>query len=846
VRPSTVLVFYWWRLRTQPLQELLAGAGIAAGVALLFAVQVANSSISGSVEQLVHGITGQFSLQLSARDARGFDAALAERVRKLDGVRVAAPVLEQHVGIEGPRGRTNVDLVGVTNAISDAGGPLVNGFGGRFGPRLAPALLLPEPLAERLGTRRNRFVTLATRQPAKLRVPVSATLDRGQIGTAIDSPLAVAPLDFVQSLVGLESRVTRILVAIEPGQEEHVRRSLSNLAAGRLAVEPSDVEISYVDQAATPNNQSTGLFAGICAIVGILFTFNAMLLTVPERRRLMAELRLQGYKRRQVVVQLAFEAIVLGGIASLAGFLLGDQLSRHVFHSAPGYLSFAFPIGGQRVVHTSAVLFALAGGLGATLVATMPLLRDLFSREPIDAAHRADEGPGEAIRAATRLRLAATGGMLLAATSALVALIPQATMVCIALLAVAMLALVPVLLASMLTLVDRLIDSVRGSALPLAVMELRSSLTRATALAATGALAVFGTVAIQGAHRDLLHGLDVTAASLLGTADVWVTAAGDENILMTTPFKQPDRTALLASGAVREVRAYRGEFLDMAGRRVWVMARPPTDRTLIPPTEIDEGGMDRAEGRLRRGGWGALSTSIADRLGIDVGDSFTIPTPSGPRRLRLAATVSNLGWAPGSLVLNGADYRRWWPGSDVTAIEVDLRPGMSPAAGAAAVRRALPATSPLLVETQAERKARFGRLERQGLSRLSQISTLLLIAAVLAMGAAMAGSVWQQRRRLATLRMQGYSAGRVLRLLLTQATLVLGAGAMIGAAFGLCGQALGTRWLELTTGFPTIFGLAVALALTTLATIALLALLVVSIPGYFAARTGPSLAFHGD
>jgi hypothetical protein len=32
------------------------------------------------------------------------------------------------------------------------------------------------------------------------------------------------------------------------------------------------------------------------------------------------------------------------------------------------------------------------------------------------------------------------------------------------------------------------------------------------------------------------------------------------------------------------------------------------------------------------------------------------------------------------------------------------------------------------------------------------------------MGAAMAGTVWQQRRRLATLRMQGFSIGRILRL----------------------------------------------------------------------------------
>jgi len=333
---------------------------------------------------------------------------------------------------------------------------------------------------------------------------------------------------------------------------------------------------------------------------------------------------------------------------------------------------------------------------------------------------------------------------------------------------------------------------------------------------------------------------------MLDTTDVWVTAAGDENILMTTPFGEPSTRALLATGAVAGVRAYRGEFLDMAGRRVWVMARPPQDRPIISPTDVEHGGIARSARLLRVGGWAAMSASIAGHLHVGVGDRFTIPTPTGPHSLRVAAIVSNLGWAPGSLVLNGEDYRRWWPGSDVTALEIALKPGVPPAPGRAAVQRALPADSPLLVETHTERKARFGRLERQGLNRLTQISTLLLIAAVLAMGAAMAGTVWQQRRRLATLRMQGYSVARILRLLLTQAFLVLAAGALIGAAFGLYGQALGTRWLQLTTGFPTAFSLAVALAATTLATVGALALIVVLIPGYFAARTGPSLAFRTD
>jgi putative ABC transport system permease protein len=845
VKPSTLLLFYWWRLRVQPLQELLAAAGIAAGVALVFAVQVANTSISGSVTQLVHGITGQFSLQVAARDADGFDQHVADRVGRVNGVRLVAPVLEQRVGIAGTHARVNVDLVGVTDAISDVGGPLVDGFGGRFGPRLARALLIPQPLADRIGTERGKFVTLSTRLPVRLQVPVSATLDQTQIGTAIDSPLVVAPLAYVQELAGLPGRVTRVLVAVKPGREAQVRRALQRIAGNGLAVERSDVEISYVNQAATPNNQSTGLFAGICAIVGCLLTFNAMLLTVPERRRF-ADLRIQGYKRRHLLVSIAFEAAVLTTVAAALGLALGALLVRGFFHASPGYLSFAFPVGGQVVVGLKSVVVALAGGVVATSFATIPLLRELLARRPLDAAPSDDIGAGEALTPRARGFLAGGGCLLLVAATALSLLAPALTLLCIGLLALAMLALVPGFLAAFLALLDRAIDGVRGSALPLTVMQLRDTITRATALAAIGALAVFGTVAIEGAHRDVLHGLDVTAASMLDTADVWVTAPGDENILMTTPFVPPNERRLYATGKVADVREYRGQFLDMAGRRIWIMARPPGDRTPVPPTQIRDANPASVERLVRDGGYAAISASLAEELHIRRGDVFTMPTPTGPRRLLVAALVSNLGWGPGTIVLNGNDYRRWSPGLDVTALEVDLRPGVSPSVGRQAVQRALGPNSPLLVETQAQRKARFGRLERQGLNRLSQISLLLLVAAVLAMGAAMAGTAWQQRQRLAALRMQGFSVPRVLRFMLTQAAVILVVGTVAGALFGLYGQALATRWLRRTTGFPTTFDVSLALAVAVLAIVAVLALMVVSVPGYFAARTAPELALRND
>jgi putative ABC transport system permease protein len=72
MRVQTLVYFYGRRLRTHPIQELLAGLGIAIGVALAFAVLVANGSIAGSAGQIMRAVVGRADVQLQARNARGF------------------------------------------------------------------------------------------------------------------------------------------------------------------------------------------------------------------------------------------------------------------------------------------------------------------------------------------------------------------------------------------------------------------------------------------------------------------------------------------------------------------------------------------------------------------------------------------------------------------------------------------------------------------------------------------------------------------------------------------------------------------------------------------------------
>ena len=73
---SALIYFYVRRLRSHPVQEALTGLGVAVGVALVFAVQVANGSITGGSSHVVRSIVGVADLQMRARSASGLDERL--------------------------------------------------------------------------------------------------------------------------------------------------------------------------------------------------------------------------------------------------------------------------------------------------------------------------------------------------------------------------------------------------------------------------------------------------------------------------------------------------------------------------------------------------------------------------------------------------------------------------------------------------------------------------------------------------------------------------------------------------------------------------------------------------
>jgi putative ABC transport system permease protein len=217
-----------------------------------------------------------------------------------------------------------------------------------------------------------------------------------------------------------------------------------------------------------------------------------------------------------------------------------------------------------------------------------------------------------------------------------------------------------------------------------------------------------------------------------------------------------------------------------------------------------------------------VSTAVAHEQHLAVGQRVRLPTPV-PIALRVAALTSNLGWPPGAIVMNASDYARAWGSDDVSALLVTPAPGVSVLEARADLRGALGAHPGLVVQGAAERERAQRAASRSGLARLTDIATLVLTAAIIAMAAAMAGMIWQRRGFLAAMKVEGYSTAELWQSLLLEATVLVGAGCIVGAAFGLLGQRLLSRALMAVTGFPVEHSVAASCAGVTAVAVLIIA-----------------------
>ena len=180
----------------------------------------------------------------------------------------------------------------------------------------------------------------------------------------------------------------------------------------------------------------------------------------------------------------------------------------------------------------------------------------------------------------------------------------------------------------------------------------------------------------------------------------------------------------------------------------------------------------------------------------------------------------------------------------MSAFSVHVNPGSTRPQIRSEIQAALGPHTGLAVQSAEQHEGKLVEITRQGLTRLSQIATLILIAAILAMAAAMGALIWQRRPRLAKLKLEGFARTELWQTIVMESFLLVGVGCTTGAIFGLLGQQLLDHALSTVINYPVVSSLGILDAIISLALVTAAAVVMVAAPGYFAAKVPAALALQ--
>ena len=485
----------------------------------------------------------------------------------------------------------------------------------------------------------------------------------------------------------MQGRITRIFVRPRPGRESEVRAGLARLAAAaNVNLEPAAFDSTLFAVASLPESQSeaTVLRHQRARRFHVRAQRDARS-RCPPRRKLIEDIRPHGATRRiNSPDHVCSTRLILGVLACVLGLVLGELLSVAVFHSTPGYLAFAFPVGNERIVTWQSVALAVGAGMAAAGVGVLWPLRDILvprhrpqqpgsrnagtRRPPLAAADRRagvprgdDARPARSSAGRDRRERHADR---------------RAACACCRL-----------LFDGAVNLFERLQRPLNGAA---TASRGHGAADPADARALAGdrgdrPRSPCSASSIQGAQANLERGLDASArGARLQRRQVWVTAGGRIQRVCDNAVQGPStRARLSAPAGRRSVGVYRGSFLDWGDRRaVGARATAQLRDSRSRPASSSAATSRSPSARVREGGWAVLSQALASEHHLHVGQTFTLPSPQ-PARLRVAALSTNLGWPPGAIIMNSSDYARAWAAAN--RARTRSRPGRATSPGSRCV-----------------------------------------------------------------------------------------------------------------------------------------------------------------
>ena len=841
-----VRVVTWPHWSEHWLRTLLTVVGVALGVSTVVAVADVSESVLSSFRQMVATVAGESELEITG--AAGLvDERLVAAAASVDGVQAAAGLIETFVT---PAGYPDESLYLLGVDFLDS--PIWQSQLPRSEIDIddtfefitqRDSVVVSTLFAARHGLAKDgMFDVISPAGPRTLRI--RGLLGNVPAGRLFDGAVALMDLPRAQALLGRSGLVDRVAVQLRPGTvvADVKGRLMQALGPGVTVSEPE--ERGEQAEKLLFSLRSMLVVAGsLAVIVGAIIAYQAVAVSIFQRRRQFALLNAVGISRRSLLTLCLLETTLLALAGAALGILGGRALSAattRLVGTATSEIWVQLDV--QDPPHSaSGTVAGLAVGLVTALVSAYLAARRTFEAPTVEALRPAGLGFEIPPR---RWGSFVTATLLVMSTWGITLVSPQHGRTIVAVIIGSQLVaylgaaiLSPTLVASVGAALRRL--TARSLRLPirLAADNLprtprRSGMTVTMITAAIGMTASLGGF-VQSFEHAWLGWLHQHFA-----ADVFVGSGSRIHLLAGPQMSGAVADSLRTVPGVEAVEPFRVMPLQLDGRPVFLQAISVDDRLRHGGLAMVEGDLAAAAPALRAGSGVLLSDNLAYRLDRHRGDVLTLDTPGGARSYRVEGVfVDYLGSLDrGSVAVSTEHLASQWGDRTANLFRVWLRPGESASSARTEVLKRL-GPGYYAVTSRQFLDAVQSALNRLFLATWGLVFVATVISVIGVVNAQLA-TVIDRGPEIAMLRTIGVSA----RDLTGGVMLECGALGAIGGLFGLLlGAMLSGQFVVVSMRLLTGWRLPFALPLVPLLGGVCLATMISSLAGWIPARVASRL-----
>lgn len=773
-------------------RTVLTILGIALGVGVILAINLANGAALHQFREGVDIVAGKANLEIRATNAPNIDERIIDKLQELRGEGIKfAPVIDE-IGIIRCDAPEIVQVLGV-DMFGDADFRAMKVSSskdklGDFAIFERNRIYVGEKLARHYGLKvGDQFPLVLSDQEQKC--VVAGILEFSGPGKAFGGNIVAMDISNAQDAFHMQGRLSRIDLMVPEENIDELNQKLVAIAPPGMIVDAPERRSEQIEKMVRAFQYNLAALSLIAVVVGMFVIYNTMSIAVIRRRPEIGTMRVLGLPRATIFSLFLSEALFLGFIGSLLGVGLGIAGANYALKAVSRTVQALYvdQPPAQIVLDPTSIGLAFAGGLLMTAVAAMgPALE----ASTVSAAEASRCGAYES-RVRGSLPFLSGLGVVLGVVAFVLGKQPAINGFpffgyCAAALSVFAVAFVmPVILKWFLRAVASVLQRLGANLPRLAALSLYGTLGRTSVavsslmvgIAMMVSLAVmigsFRETVIQWTHQSLRADLFIepvarrysnrTGAMSRDIAGKVRRTPGvvDVDEFVEFPIEYEGQPALLGSGEM-EVMGRRGNLMFLENE----------------PSEI-------VLKRMRANNGAIVTESFAMRHNLHKGDRINLQTPAGELKLSVEGIyydyVSDLGY----VIIDRPQFAKHYNDTYSTTIAVWTDPALDADAVRSNIYKSVGTDSLLSIRTNKELKATVLRVFDNTFAITYALHAIAITVAILGVMNALFALTLEMRRDFGILKYLGTSAGQLRKMVLSQAAILGLCGAVSGVVVGM-------------------------------------------------------------